>query len=245
VGGVAEATRDSIGIDAFRTLYFSTATREQHFAVQNPLTPREDPMYTRKFYPEVKKWTTDRSEAGEFGKESNSRISYTRKAALGVPAVLQSPGNVGAQLRLGVAPPAEANSMYQDSFKEFKDPLKAIRTRIDPDSYMGQLGCLDSKWESVNNAEFDLKPMKPNPPFRPFENIDTLNHKRRTRTDKMATVPSTYESSYHHPPIKPIDWSQEYLSMARGGVLLNRENTEAFRAHSSEKHKRSRWGGPL
>merc|ERR1719281_1864425 len=103
------------------------------------------------------------------------------------------------------------------------------------------MGLMESVTQSVNNAEFDLKPLKPNIPFRPFENITTLNHKRRVRTDKMETVKSTYDTSYNHPPIPPIDWAEEYAAMAKNGVLLHRENTEAFRAVSSEKHKRSRW----
>jgi len=104
---------------------------------------------------------------------------------------------------------------------------------------------MEQQLQSVNHAEFSAKPMKPNLPFRPFENIDTVQQKRRARLDEFGTVRSTYESSYHHPPIKPIDWSKEYVALAKDGVLLNRQNTEAFRAHSSEKHKRSRWGGPL
>lgn len=243
VGGVAEATRDVIGMDAFRTLYFSTAMREQNTSVQTALTPREDPHYITKMYlPEVSQWDPMRAQGAP--RESSNSSAFHRK--IGPAAVLQSPGNVGPKMRLGVAPPAEARSVYQDTFHEFKDAIHAKRSRINPDSYMGKLGLMElAGVQSVNNAEFDLKPLKPNPPFRPFENIDTINQKRRKRVDPLKTVESTYESSYNHPPIDPIDWSKEYFAVAKEGVLLHRENTEAFRAHSSEKHKRSRWGGPL
>merc|ERR550537_2123536 len=156
-----------------------------------------------------------------------------------MPAALQSPGNVGPKLRFGVAPPTEPRTVSQETYQEFNQPLNAKRSMFNPDSYMGRIGLMEQVPQSVNNAEFDLKPLKPNPPFRPFENIDTINHKRRMRTDPLETAKSTYESSYNHPPIKPIDWAQEYNTMAKEGVLLHRENTEALRAHSSEKHKRS------
>jgi hypothetical protein len=248
VAGVAEATRNAIGLDAFRSLYFSTTTHEREKSVQQSLTPSDDPGYIKSFYPVVSEWSSTFAKGAP--SESTNSAAFNRK--IGMPATLQSPENVGSQMGLGVQPPGAATrSVYKDSFTEFRNALGARRTKVDPDSHMGKLGCMEQPMQSINSIEFDAKPryeMKPNPPFRPFENINTVNQKRRLRTDRddpIKFVRSTYESAYHHPPIPPIDWAEIYGAKANGGVLLTRENTEAFRASSSEKDKRSRWGGPL